>query len=206
MEIVNSLKQQLSNFLAFILQLGDRLTVSDVDVTDKIVIWDKDGTVTDSANPDERESKILPGVKKAMKAAKFNFIISGIRCTESEQKNFDPDIVIQNLIKLMEELPISAAAFSPSIGGTTCYVVIRENDNISVFKAHEDHKYSEYVGKFKKPDIGMFKVIEDVALQYFRIEIDKANMVMIGDMWQDEAAANEFGIRFLEANLIHEEI
>ncbi len=59
----------------------------------------------------------------------------------------------------MEQLPINAAAFSPSIGGVACYVVIKKLDgNILIKKAHEDIRYAEYVGKFKKPDIGMFVV------------------------------------------------
>ena len=46
-----------------------------------IILWDHDGTITSSKNPNDKKSSrtILPGVKKTMDKAAFNFIISGFR-------------------------------------------------------------------------------------------------------------------------------
>lgn len=173
----------------------------------KIVLWDNDGTIQGSRDPHDRSATakiILPGVKEAMAASQLNCVISGFKSPESEAQNFDPDMVIKRLTDMMSVLPISAAAFSPAIGGVACYVVIKDKENIIVKNAHEDARYHEYVGKFKKPDIGMFYVMRDVVQEYFGEDISKDTTVMIGDTWHDEAAARSFGIDFIEARLIHE--
>lgn len=104
----------------------------------------------------------------------------------------------------MQQLPISAVTFSRKAGGVECYLVIKKYNEISVIKAHENPKYSSFIGKFKKPNIGMFEVINDIALSEFGIKIDSKNTVMIGDTWHDESAAKNFGIPFIQAKLIHE--
>ncbi len=174
----------------------------------KILIWDNDGTVTGSKDPNDTHTQaeiILPGVEETMKGADFNFIISGFKSPESEAQNFDPDKVAARFIALMEKLPIQIAAFSPTIGGVACYVVIKKSNNqIVIQKAHEDPRYKAYVGDFKKPRIGMFMVMKDVALEEFRQTITAENSAMIGDTWHDEAAATSFGIPFIEAKTIHQ--
>ena len=182
------------------------LNITEIDLNNKIIIWDNDGTITGSKNPNDKTSKakvILCGVSQKMAGAKFNFVISGFKSPESEAQNFDPKSVSGNFIKLMQELPINAVAFSPTIGGVECFVVIKKNEKISIIKAHENPKYSSYIGKFKKPDIGMFQVISDIALVEFGIKIDASNSIMIGDTWHDKLAAESFGIPFLEAKFIH---
>ncbi len=173
----------------------------------KILIWDNDGTVTGSKDPNDSSNNakvILPGVEAAMLAADFNFIISGFKSQASEVQNFDPEKVIAKFKKLMGQLPINAVAFSPSIGGISCYVVVKKLDgNIIVKQAHEDLRYAEYIGKFKKPDIGMFIVMRDIAKQEYNQTIDRNSSIMIGDTWHDEAAAKSFGIDFVEASVIH---
>ncbi len=180
--------------------------ITEIDLNNKVIIWDNDGTITSSKNPNDKTSKakvILPGVSQKMALAKFNFVISGFKSPESETQNFDPDAIAEKFIKLMQEFPINAVTFSPTIGGVECYVVIKKNDKISIIKAHENPKYSSYIGKFKKPDIGMFKVISDIALVEFGIKIDSSNSIMVGDTWHDKFAAESFGIPFLEAKFIH---
>ena len=103
----------------------------------------------------------------------------------------------------MNKLPINAAAFSPAIGGVACYVVIKKDNKIIIKEAHEDPRYEKYIGDFKKPGIGMFVVIRDIALEEFGQIINADNSIMIGDTWHDEAAAKAFGIPFLGANIIH---
>lgn len=173
----------------------------------KVLLWDNDGTVTGSANPNDSSSSaktILPGVEDIMRSSDFNFIISGFKSPESEAQNFDPEKVITKFLDLMNQLPINAVAFSPSIGGVACYVVIKKLDNkIVIKKAHEDPRYLEYIGKFKKPDIGMFIVMRDIAKEEFAQVIDKNSSVMIGDTWHDEAAAKKFGINFVDVSIIH---
>lgn len=172
----------------------------------KILIWDNDGTITGSRDPNDKTSSakvILPNVVKTMSAATFNFVISGFKSPESEAQNFDPELVIKRFTQLMQELPINAAAFSPTIGGVACYVVVKKQEKISVINAHENQKYAGYIGKFKKPDIGMFCVMRDVALSEFGVEIDAKNSVMIGDTWHDRVAAESFGIPFIDAVFVH---
>jgi phosphoglycolate phosphatase-like HAD superfamily hydrolase len=172
----------------------------------KIFLWDNDGTITGSKDPHDKTSQakvILPGVAEAMKTAEFNFIISGFKSPESEAQNFDPDKVAERFISLMEQLPIQAAAFSPLIGGIACYVVIKKDNKISILKPHEDPRYKEYIGEFKKPGVGMFAVMRDVALEVFGQTLNEKNSIMIGDTWHDEVAAKAFGIPFIEAHIIH---
>ena len=170
----------------------------------KILIWDNDGTVTGSKDPNDRTKIILPNVENVMRRAEYNFIISGYKSPESEAQNFDPEKVIERFKELMTKLPINAAAFSPAIGGVECYVVLKKGDNISIIKAHEDPRYKEYIGEFKKPGIGMFAVMKDVAAEEFGQVIDAQSSVMIGDTWHDETAATAFGIAFMDASVVHD--
>lgn len=174
----------------------------------KILLWDNDGTVTGSKDPNDIASNakvILPGVKNIMDSVEFNFIISGFKSPESEAQDFDPDKISQRFINLMNQLPINAVAFSPTRGGVACYVVMKKNDQFIIKKAHEDIRYQQYIGEFKKPGIGMFVVMKDLAFEEFNQIIDMDNSVMIGDTWHDEAAAKDFGICFVEAKIIHEQ-
>ena len=188
----------LSQSLAFI--------ANGMDLDDKVIIWDNDGTISGSKNPNDKSSKakvILPNIRQSMESAKFNFVISGFKSPESESQNFDPKVVAEKFIKLMNELPIQAAAFSPTIGGIECFVVIKKDDIISIIKAHEDPKYKSYIGQFKKPDTGMFRVISDIAVSQFGVGVDSDNSVYIGDTWHDKKAAKSFGIPFLDAEKVH---
>jgi len=142
-----------------------------------------------------------------MQGAEFNFIISGFKSPESEAQNFDPDKVVAKFIALMTKLPINAAAFSPTIEGVACYVVIKKTDgSVVIKKAHEDLRYKDHIGHFKKPGIGMFVVMKDVALEEFGQTIDAESSRMIGDTWHDEAAATAFGIPFMDAKTVHQSV
>lgn len=172
----------------------------------RILLWDNDGTVTGSKDPNDKrvQSKIiLPGVKETMQKADLNFIISGFKSQESELQNFDPEKTASKFIDLMNKLPLSAAAFSPTTGGVACYLVIKKDGKTLYKKAHEESRYKKYIGEFKKPGIGMFVVIKDVALEMFCQTIDAETAVMIGDTWHDEMAAKTFGIPFIDAKIIH---
>ena len=81
-------------------------------------------------------------------------------------------------------------------------VIKRWDNSIILKKAHEDKRYQKYIGQFKKPDIGMFVVIRDIAKEEFAQIIDKDTSIMIGDTWHDEEAAKNFGIPFMNASLI----
>ena len=141
----------------------------------KILLWDNDGTVTGSKDPNDKGTRakiILPGVKEAMQKAEFNFIISGFKSPQSESQNFDHDKLANKFIDLMTQIPITAAAFSPTIGGVACYVVVKKDGKFFIKKAHKEPRYKKYIGKFKKPGIGMFVVVRDVALEEFDQIID----------------------------------
>ncbi|MBP6985221.1 MAG: hypothetical protein KBB83_01365 [Alphaproteobacteria bacterium] len=181
--------------------------INEMTLKQRILIWDNDGTVTGSKDPNDSASQakvILPGVEQAMAKADFNCIISGFKSPESEAQNFDPDKVATKFIDLMGNLPIRAAAFSPSIGGVACYVVIKKYDeSIIIKKAHEDPRYEKHIGEFKKPGIGMFVVMRDLVREEFGHVIDEHTSIMIGDTWHDEAAATSFGIPFMAAKVVH---
>ncbi len=173
-----------------------------------ILIWDNDGTVTGSKDPNDKSNQakiILPNVELVMKQTPYNFIISGFKSPESEAQNFDPEKVADRFMDLMEKLPISAVAFSPMIGGVACYVLVKKDKGkIELRKAHEDYRYQQFIGQFKKPGIGMFVVMKDIAEEEFGKTIDAENCAMIGDTWHDESAAKDFGIPFIDAKEIHQ--
>jgi len=91
-----------------------------------IIIWDKNGTITSSVNPNDISNVILPNVKEAMNRKQgINIICSGCRTPESESQNFDPKKIIDKMKVLMKEFPICAAVFSAAIGGVECYVILK---------------------------------------------------------------------------------
>ncbi len=176
-------------------------------IKQNIIIWDNDGTIMGSKDPNDSSSKsrvILPNVQKVMqKSHTINVVCSGCKTPESELQNFDPERIIIQLKKLMTDLPIDIATFSPAIGGTECWVIIKKGVNdFEIRKAHEDDRYKHLIGQFKKPGIGMLVVIKDLLGELLIIS-DETNTVFIGDAWQDQKAANDFGIPFIEAKSIH---
>jgi hypothetical protein len=175
---------------------------------ERIIIWDNDGTILGSKNPDDTSAAskvILPGVAYLMNQENsVNIICSGSRTELSERHNFDVEKMVEKFTTLMEQLPITAAVFAPTIGGTECWVVIKDSccGGVEVRKAHEDPRYAEYIGKFKKPDVGMFAVIRDL-LAEFDLPMTEANTIVIGDAWQDQTAAQNASLPFIPAQYIH---
>jgi histidinol phosphatase-like enzyme len=204
-----------------------------------IIFWDNDGTIMGSIDPDDKspEAKIiLPNVKQLMNESKLNVIVSGILSkNEDNCKDFDPKNFEERFLFLIRKLPITAAAFSPKRWGTACHLFFKpafsasglidpsvifsadsldsittSSDRIFVLKAHEEQQYSEYIGKFKKPDIGMFVVMKDLLSKYYGHELEdickvRSNrFIMIGDMPQDQGAAEAFGIEFIHAKEVHD--
>jgi histidinol phosphatase-like enzyme len=178
-------------------------------INKEIIIWDNDGTIMGSQNPHDTTDKakvILPNVQQVMNASNaVHVICSGCKTPESELQNFDPGNVIKRFTALMEQLPIQVAVFSPAIGGTECYVVIKKigSEEITVQKAHEDTRYQHLIGQFKKPGIGMLEVIRDILDAEFGLTLHADNAVMVGDTWHDEHAASAIGIEFIDADDIH---
>ncbi len=127
----------------------------------KIIIWDNDGTIMGSKDPNDSQGEkiLLPNIEHTMNQKDVvNIICSGCATPESELQNFDSQKVTERFRTLMQKLPISFAVFSPSIGGTECYVVDQEQ----AIKAHENPKYKSLIGQFKKPGVGMLVVIQDI--------------------------------------------
>lgn len=173
-----------------------------------ILIWDNDGTIQGSLNPNDTSSSakvILPNVQRIMESNDIvNIICSGCKTTESESQNFDPLLVIERFKILMNKLPIRLATFSPAIGGTQCYVLIKHmlNDDFEIRKAHEDQRYHHLIGQFKKPGTGMLTVIQDL-LHELRHAHESTKLFFIGDTWHDEYAAATVGIPFIAAQKVH---
>ena len=176
------------------------------EISQKVLVWDSDGTVVGPKNPHDHNDHtkiILPGVETAMRKATFNCMISGTKTPSSQ--DYDPEVLIPGFKDLMEKLPITVVAFSASKEGIDCYVLVKKSDgSIEIRKAHEDARYEQYRGKFKKPDIGMFVVLRDVAQQECGYSIDSATSLMIGDTTYDEQGAQNFGIPFLHATIVHQ--
>lgn len=174
----------------------------------KIFIWDNDGTIMGSVDPNDASQsakKILPNVEKTMhEPNSLNIICSGCKTPESELQNFDPEQIAQKMKTLMNTLPISIATFSPAIGGVECYAITKsKSGDFETRKAHEDDRYKSLVGHFKKPGNGMLVVIRDIVREMFDHTMDPAYTFMVGDTWHDEEAASSFGISFVEAQKIH---
>lgn len=161
-----------------------------------------------SANPNDTSSNakvLLPNVQRIMETAgTINIICSGCKTPESELQNFDPQHVIERFKLLMDKLPIALATFSPAIGGTECYVIIKRSsvDDLEIRKAHEDSRYMHLVGQFKKPGTGMLVVIQDL-LQELNYAYGSTKLFFIGDTWHDEHAATSLGIPFIPAQQVH---
>ncbi len=176
------------------------------EISQKVLVWDSDGTVVGPKNPQDHNDHskvILPGVEVAMSKAHFNCMISGTKTPSSQ--DYDPETLIPGFKDLMEKLPVSAIAFSASKEGIDCYVLVKKSDGaIELRKAHEDARYEQYRGKFKKPDVGMFVVLRDVAQQEFGYTIDSVTSLMIGDTTYDQQGAQNFGIPFLHATIVHQ--
>jgi histidinol phosphatase-like enzyme len=178
-------------------------------INKEIIIWDNDGTIMGSKNPHDTTDKakvILPNVQQVMtNSSAVHVICSGCKTPESELQNFDPENVIKRFKTLMEQLSIQVSVFSPAIGGTECYVIIKKtgSDSITIQKAHEDIRYQHLIGQFKKPGIGMLEVIRDLLHTEFGLTMHADNAVMIGDTWHDEHAASAMGIPFMDATAIH---
>lgn len=97
---------------------------------EKIIIWDNDGTITGTKDPNDCALSariILPNVEMVMcRQGYFNVICSGTKTVESEQRSFDPVIIIEKYKELMLRLPITVAVFSPAIGGIECWIIIKK--------------------------------------------------------------------------------
>ena len=173
----------------------------------QIIIWDNDGTILGSKNPNDvnfTARVLLPNVSHVMHGAALNIICSGTKTPGAELQNWDPEGIIKQFGVLMETLPISIATFSTAIGGVECWVMIKDAaGEIEIRKAHEDPRYQHLIGHFKKPGIGMLLVIQDVVAELYHQTIDATTAVFVGDMLPDQQAAESFGIPFIEAHKIH---
>lgn len=174
----------------------------------KIIIWDNDGTVMGSRNPNDSAGAskiILPNVEQTMNEAHvLNILCSGCKTPESELQNFDPENIIQKFKGLMDKLPISIATFSPAIGGVECYAIIKKKPGeFDIRQSHKEARYKNLIGQFKKPGIGMLIVIQDLLDELYSDKLDPSYAIMIGDSWHDEEAAKSVGIPFVKAQIIH---
>ena len=140
----------------------------------KVIVWDHNGTIMGSKDPNDPMHKILPNVPRVMASEHiFNVICSGCKTASSELQDYDPDMVIAKFTQLMNQLNLHAAVFSPARGGTECWVMIKKEDNhLEVRKAHEELRYAPFIGEFKKPGIGMFIVIRDLLQELHSFEMN----------------------------------
>lgn len=173
----------------------------------EIIIWDNDGTIMGTIDPHDtkRGSRvILPNVEHIMTTSKaLHVVCSGCKTATSELQNFNAENIIKRFTVLMSQLPIAAATFSPAIGGTECWVILKNNNEIHIRKAHKEPRYHHLIGTFKKPEIGMLTVIRDLLRKEFNVVIKSSNSLFIGDSWHDKQAATSAEIPFLEATHIH---
>lgn len=167
----------------------------------KIIIWDLEGTIQGLVGTPDAH-RILPGVEHLMlQQNTVNVVCSG---SITDEQHGNAEQTVEKFRFLMEQLPIKVVLFSPAAGGTECWAVVKDSccGNIDIRKAHEELRYSEYVGRFKKPDIGMLAVLKDLLAE---LEIMQAEdmMLMIGDTWHDQKAADFLDLPFIPAAYIH---
>lgn len=176
----------------------------------QVIIWDYDGTIVKQhVNTLKTNTNILPNIETAMQGeATINIICSGIRsleaCRHTPKKKilYNPEQDIEKFKNLMNQLPIKAAVFSYTLGGTECWVLIKTDTGFEVRTAHTDTRYLHLNGYFQKPDTGMLQVIKDL-LSEWQITIEKDALLFIGDTLQDQQAAEAFGISFKHAHDVH---
>lgn len=69
---------KISKIIFLIIALLAWHAVALEDLSNKIIIWDKSGTIIASKDPNDKNlnaNEILPNVKQVMSAAKINFVI-----------------------------------------------------------------------------------------------------------------------------------
>ena len=172
-----------------------------------IIFWDNYGTIVGSSHPldnNVNDVEILPGVAEAMQKAEANIIVSGFKSPESEAQDYDPDALLVKFQSLMTKLPIDMVAFAPMRRGVACYVIIKGEGGNKIIKAHEDAVYKQYIGRFKKPDTGMFHVVHNMLEHELGRNISTNEMMMIGDTSHDQEAASKFGINFTSSSAVHD--
>lgn len=170
----------------------------------KVIIWDNDSTITDRdpQDPTGKTKIILPNIKEVMGkcSATIHIICSGCQTPDTAFQHHDIGKGIDKFKNIMAQLPTVAAVFAPpihgSMGGTDCYVVLKRNNKISTYALHEEERYKQYIGAFKKPAIGMFVVIRDLLQEVFGIIMDAKNTIKIDDSWHDKntGCGNEYSI------------
>ena len=80
----------------------------------KVVIWDNHGTITSF----DDQTTIMPNVEKLMhQKDTINIICSGTKTVQTESRDIDPHMAIDELKRLMNLFPITYATFSPKRGG-----------------------------------------------------------------------------------------
>lgn len=165
----------------------------------KILIWD---TVTAKNKSNYNfylsENLFTHDNVKAMKKAKLNFIVVGEKTPITNEQNFNPERLAITFINLIRNFPINGVVFSPDMKGLTCFAIIKRPDEVlDIRKLHEEISFKKYIGKFKKPDLGMLIALKALTKKEFKVDIDQNSAVIIINSWHDKAAAEEFNIPFI---------
>ena len=160
----------------------------------KILFLDCDGTIREPKSGAKfisapEDQKIIKGADKAIaNYAALGYTIIGVSNqggVGAGHKSLSDCIAEQaETLKLLPQ--IQAIYFCPDFEGNNCWYVSPDR-NFQI-------RSSKLRGKFRKPDAGMV-----VYALWCKPEVELSNCLMVGDRFEDEAAAAAAGVQFLWA-------
>lgn len=164
----------------------------------ELFIFDKDGTLTETVSRQTfvqhpKDQKLILGVEERVKNLINNGVEIAIASNQggvaARHKTLQDAIEeMQYCLSLLPE-EVSTAYFCPDFEGKECYLVNRFGAVINCSVKENNVLY----GTFRKPNPGM--------LNLARLTFGKTigETIMIGDRKEDETAAYQAGIKFLDA-------
>lgn len=173
----------------------------------RLLILDKDGTLVKPKSGSQfvqrpEDQELLPGVAERVKeyaeagwkiaiASNQGGVAAGYKTLESAIEE------MQYCLKLLPEIYLGLLC--PDSGET--FYRVRKLPFSSSFKVSSDNTF-EYITRFRKPDPGMllYALLYDVPLKdHLSIDKRKNISLMVGDRPEDEEAAVNAGIPFMDA-------
>jgi D-glycero-D-manno-heptose 1,7-bisphosphate phosphatase len=181
----------------------------DILIQQKLVILDKDGTLTETFSGKEfvqnpEDQKLLTGVAERiseLKAAGYALAIASNQGGVAKGHKSLED-AMQEMRYCMGISGIDAAYFCPDFEGKICYRITwngREYTDPEKFTPNDFSKSGESIVSFRKPDAGMLQVAKLFRQLCLVNPEDDVEAIMIGDRPEDQQAAAAAGISFVDA-------
>jgi len=162
-----------------------------------LCLFDKDGTLVETKSgkpfPKLGDQRLIPGVKERISALALTGSIIAVTSNQAgiEKGYKSLEDAIAEFQELMQLLPeVSACYFCPNFSGSKCFYVNKEGRVVAV---HEQwKKYSDLIGRFRKPNPGMLLLAIEHELWTSMLGQRKPNKDVAcytGDRPEDERAA-----------------